>query len=178
MAKSVHKDISGCARQLWRIVALLAVVLLTGYGRAETQTNAEPIPENLLLDGSDWRMGSFEMGKGVEAGALEICGAKKSSQDCLFNEEQSAAHSIMARRKPSNKGRIHLRRPTCYLHFRLQNGGGPYICSGAHNQIRRDKSQRSGVRANGEACAGCWSAACGVGSGGVAQCSRGRHPEA
>jgi hypothetical protein len=37
-----------------------------------------------------------------------------------WDKEQSAAHSIVARRAQfSNKGRIHLRGPTCQLHFSL-----------------------------------------------------------
>src|SRR6266403_3726187 len=54
----------------------------------------------------------------------------KVSQDCLTNGEESAAHSILARSEAihSNKGRIHLRRPTCdILTFRLRRSGGPYI---------------------------------------------------
>ena len=40
-------------------------------------------------------------------------------RDCVTNGEQSAAHSILARSLGSNKGRIHLRRPTCHSHFSL-----------------------------------------------------------
>src|SRR5713101_3624948 len=40
-------------------------------------------------------------------------------QDCLTKWEESAAHSILARRFHANKGRIHLRRPTCHSHFSL-----------------------------------------------------------
>src|SRR5271155_5420846 len=37
----------------------------------------------------------------------------------------------------SVKGRIHLRRPTRQLTFRLRKGGGPYIYSGAHTASLR-----------------------------------------
>ena len=40
-------------------------------------------------------------------------------RDCVTNGERSAAHSILARSLGSNKGRIHLRRPTCHSHFSL-----------------------------------------------------------
>ena len=50
-------------------------------------------------------------------------------RDCVTNGERSAAHSILARSFNSNKGRIHLRRPTRTLTFRLRQGGGPYIPS-------------------------------------------------
>src|SRR4051812_14756752 len=40
-------------------------------------------------------------------------------QDCVTKWKESAAHSILARSFHSNKGRIHLRRPTCHSHFSL-----------------------------------------------------------
>ena len=40
-------------------------------------------------------------------------------RDCVTNGERSAAHSILARSLGSNKGRIHLRRPTRQSHFSL-----------------------------------------------------------
>jgi hypothetical protein len=42
-------------------------------------------------------------------------------QDCPTKWEERVAHSIMARRFPSNKGRIHLRRPTLSFSFSLAN---------------------------------------------------------
>ena len=43
----------------------------------------------------------------------------RSLRDCLTKWERSAAHSILAGSLGSNKGRIHLRRPTCHSHFSL-----------------------------------------------------------
>jgi hypothetical protein len=40
-------------------------------------------------------------------------------QDCPTKWEESAAYSILARSSFSNKGRIHLRRPTCQFTFSL-----------------------------------------------------------
>ena len=40
-------------------------------------------------------------------------------RDCVTKWDQSAAHSILARSFHSNKGRIHLRRPTRQSHFSL-----------------------------------------------------------
>ena len=40
-------------------------------------------------------------------------------RDCVTNGERSAAHSILVRSFGSNKGRIHLRRPTRHSHFSL-----------------------------------------------------------
>src|SRR5216684_8394313 len=46
----------------------------------------------------------------------------------------------------SNKGRIHLRRPTCdILTFRLRRSGGPYIPYGRRPR-RREKSPTAGRR--------------------------------
>jgi hypothetical protein len=52
-------------------------------------------------------------------------------QDCPTKWEESAAYSILARSSFSNKGRIHLRRPTCQFTFRLRQSGGPYIPGGS-----------------------------------------------
>src|SRR5260370_2837382 len=54
--------------------------------------------------------------------------------------QASAAHSIMDRCLCSNEGRIHLRRPTCYLIFRLRQSGGPYI------PVRRQPCPESSIR--------------------------------
>jgi hypothetical protein len=41
--------------------------------------------------------------------------SEEALQGCITNGEKSAAHSILARSCRSNKGRIHLRRPTLSL---------------------------------------------------------------
>jgi hypothetical protein len=70
----------------------------------------------------------------------------------------------MARANPSNKGRIHLRRPTGHLHFSLaewrrtihllrrqtplSRRSVVYFCSGAYNRISSDDCARGRVLAN------------------------------
>jgi hypothetical protein len=70
----------------------------------------------------------------------------KVSPDCLTKWNESAAHSIIVRSLCTNKGRIHLRGPTCYLILRLRQSGGPYVPGrvGPGNFIP-SPSQKSGL---------------------------------
>jgi len=59
------------------------------------------------------------MGTTVENRRSQNSYPEAAFQDCLTKWEESAAHSILARRFHANKGRIHSRRPTCHSHFSL-----------------------------------------------------------
>jgi hypothetical protein len=72
------------------------------------------------------------LGKGdgatVELGALETRTRKKSFKTEIVTGKRAQRIPSWAGVIHSNKGRIHLRRPTCdILTFRLVRSGGPYI---------------------------------------------------
>lgn len=52
--------------------SLYAVVVLGSFCTLAVQANSAPSAHDIKLDGTDWRMGSFEMGAGERAGAANV----------------------------------------------------------------------------------------------------------